>query len=180
MAWTTPRTWNTGDSLDAAALNLQLRDNMEALYRRSRQILTIRDAVANVTMSAQTSGVFAEVDDDQFSLELSYSGEADLMFFINLTINKTANASDSIFDIIVDDDKYVSSAASTPLTFGIWRYSHLASYYETSSKFFIMDASDLSLESGNHTFRLRHSQESGGTGTINLVDHIAQFGVMEV
>lgn len=34
MAWTTPRTWTTGEIVTAAMLNEQVRDNMLALFSR--------------------------------------------------------------------------------------------------------------------------------------------------
>ena len=36
MAWTTPRTWATNDSLSASTLNIHLRDNLSFLYGAPR------------------------------------------------------------------------------------------------------------------------------------------------
>lgn len=70
MAWTTPRTWVTGEIVTAALMNLHVRDNLNWIYDRRQEFAIYRYQVAsgtgavNITnLSWQTVPLNTEVTD---------------------------------------------------------------------------------------------------------------------
>lgn len=60
MAWTTPRTWVTGELVTAALLNTHLRDNLLALYSRTIKFFVgaqLSEISGSVTKTHQGNGV---------------------------------------------------------------------------------------------------------------------------
>jgi hypothetical protein len=66
MAWTTPRTYVAGEVVTASILNVDVRDNLNALKDKHREIVALRTVAKAVTNQAwQDAGQFdTEVSDD--------------------------------------------------------------------------------------------------------------------
>lgn len=58
--WTTPKTWNVGDILTAADMNIYVRDNSNFLFTRNGE-LNYTEFTTNVTTSATTEGTAGTV-----------------------------------------------------------------------------------------------------------------------
>ncbi len=66
MAWTTPKTWNTGDPVTASEMNTQVRDNLDYLKDQWSEYVHVRDQKSNSTHGGTfTSGAYRQRDLNQ-------------------------------------------------------------------------------------------------------------------
>lgn len=104
MAWTTPKTWGTGDLVTAADLNTHLRDNLSYL----KTAITFDSVTAdnNYTSSAHTA--FVDVDSGALSLTVTTRGKLALVGF-ETAAHQSSAAQAMSFDITVDGGRVGTS-----------------------------------------------------------------------
>lgn len=175
MSWYNPKTWLTGESLTAQLLNEYLSENTAYLFERPHNIVTIRDGASDIAIpNLSTVGTFAEVDDDQFTLTIETTGTM-LEVWFTATVRSSASGAPLSFDVWLDNEKYLSSFAGTPLDYGLVR-GELFANYDTNMQFRVVFED---IDAGVHTLQLHYSAVSHN-GTMLLPDHFVQFGVREV
>lgn len=173
MTWYDPRVWQSGENLTATKLNEQLSGNMNYLFQRPRSIVTVRDGT-DISLVAQSTGVFVEVDDSVFTLEIETFG-GDVRLFANFSVFVTgASSRHLIFDWLIDDTDYVSSLTPSALNKGVWDNTIASAQYEMVELDIIVEG----LEAGVHTFKLRHSCDYAAS--IISAEAVIQVGAMEI
>jgi hypothetical protein len=167
--WTTPRTWASGDPITAIEMNKQ-RDNMEYLFKRPRDIVNYTSS-SNISI---TSTSMDAVDDSIFTLETIFTGGMAYIWFNGQFFSSTSGAY-LVLDVLVDDNNYLSSNASSPLANGIVRQGIIATSANVGISFGVVYNQALS---GSHNFKLRAYRV---TGAVQLSGNVyTQFGVLEI
>lgn len=91
MTWTDPKTWSIGEALTAALMNIQLRDNLNALKDAPEDNYIINEASDYTT----ASNSFVDVDATNLKLTITTTGGDILIgffgFFYHTTLNATIN-----------------------------------------------------------------------------------------
>lgn len=181
MAWTTPKTWTAGNTLTAAELNEQVRDNLDFLYNKPGADYVMDEAVNYTT----TSTTFVDVDASNLALTITTGGGDVLVWLSNAYM--TCTIRDGVhFDIDVDgsraggDDgiakaEFITNASGSA---GATNYASLSMTYLVTG-----------LAAGSHTFKLQWRKSYTGVsfpvtwyvgaGT-TYSDLHPQFGVREL
>lgn len=168
VTWVTPRTWVTLDQITATRLNSELRDQLSFLKTPPRSVVTIRNAT-NIT-TASTS--VTQVDDAQFTLQLTTFGGDVRVWFLGQILN--ASASVARLDVLMDGTTYLSSGTGTPLTSGMLQMTIAAGFGNNGAFTFLVQ----NLPAGTHDFKLRW-WVSAGTLTLVMAQQAVQFGAIE-
>lgn len=170
MAWTTPRTWVTGELVTATIMNTHIRDNLNALKAPPTDSHVVNEASDYTT----TSTSFVDVDATDLALTITTTG-GDVLVHFHGSVYRNGGSSRMVFlDVDVDgartagDDGIVATMADTdlkPHAIGFTRYIS-------------------GLSAGSHTFKLQWKVDgaalmSSGAGTANNDLH-PQFWVREV
>jgi len=115
MSWTTPKTWTAGNTLTAAELNEQVRDNLTFLNAKPSDIYVLNEASDYST----TSSTFVDVDGTNLSLSIT-TGGGDLLVWFSGTVAADAGVPAYIYlDVDVNgsriggDDGVVMVASNT-------------------------------------------------------------------
>lgn len=95
--WTSPRTWVTNELVTAPLMNAHIRDNMDYLYTRPRDVDNA-NAGANYTTTATS---FADVSTSDLSLTVTTTGGRVLVGF-TANVYVVATAVRAYFNITVD------------------------------------------------------------------------------
>jgi len=96
--WTTPRTWVDDEIVDAATLNIHIRDNLNALKNPpSGQV--VRD---NGTAYSTTSTSFVPVDNTNVKVTLTTNGGDVMVGFTGTASADSTTARQMSFDVDVD------------------------------------------------------------------------------
>ena len=183
MAWTTPKTWVAGNTLTAAELNEQVRDNLTFLNSKPSADYVLDEASDYTT----TSGTFVDIDSTNLSLSITTGGGDVLAWFTAICYPNTTNSpTHANFDIDVDgsriggDDGLQIAIASGSGTYA----------YDQRGFFVVRLITGLS--AGSHTFTAQWKVASGwtmpaGAGTTSgpggatfSLDIHPQFGVREL
>ncbi len=92
MAWTTPRTWAPGETVTAALMNAQLRDNLNLLKTRvdAAGLLRTRVAGTNETFANINAG---ETDGYSFSCPAGFLASVGDCLEVSATFGTAANGS---------------------------------------------------------------------------------------
>lgn len=96
MAYTTPRTWSTGELVTATMMNAHVRDNFEAVKDPPTAIYNVNEGADYTT----TSTSFAAIDSTDLSLSITTTGGDILcVFFGMFTFSGTSTV---LFDFTLD------------------------------------------------------------------------------
>lgn len=169
MSWTTPKTFVTGESLSAADLNTNVKDNTNALKSPPSDDYVV-DEVANYT-TASTS--FVDVDGTNLSLSITTTGGDVMIGFAGAASNSGDN-NGVYLDVEIDGNLFADDDGILAVTAG-------ANYLSNMS--FVVVATGLS--PGSHTFKLQWKTTAGtstmwaGAGTANLDVH-PRFWIREI
>lgn len=170
MAWTTPKTWTTGETLTASDFNTHIQDNLNALKDPPSANYDVNEA-SNYTIA---SGTFADVDATDLALAITTNG-GDVMVGFHGYVSATGGAPNVVhFDVhessggarLGGDDGMIAIA-----TTGDAAFTRLIT----------------GLSAGAHTFKLQWKTNTSsstatlfaGAGTSNYDLH-PQFWVREV
>lgn len=143
MAWTTPRTWVAGETISAAQLNANVRDNTNALYRE----ISYTERTTDVSITATTE-----------------AGATTILTAAAFTANGT-----DAYEISCFGSRLQLPGAG--LTTTLWLYLDGASvgqigYYHGNAGDAVVTVSRrLVPASGSRTFSLRGSNSTGATST---------------
>lgn len=110
MAWTTPRTWTTGELVTAALMNTHVRDNLSDLHQDGTwtPTLTFGGSSTGITYSTQSGGYLkvgrfvlcsarislsskgsatgnAVITGLPFTLNAGYFGATQVVYYVNMT-----------------------------------------------------------------------------------------------
>ena len=150
MAWTTPRTWVSGELVTHTLLNTHLRDNLNALKAPSTDYYNVNEVSDYTT----TSSSFVDVDATDLAMTITTSG-GDVFVHFHGTVSHSAAAGRTYFEVAVDgvaamgDDGILHTrAAASPAT-----ESCAFTLYITG------------LSAASHTFKLQW-KTSGATATL--------------
>lgn len=116
MAWTTPKTWNVGESLTAADLNEQLRDNMELLKSPQSKHREPNDTTDYTT----SNQAFVPIDNANLALQITPNG-GDVLAHFHAYVDATNET--AFFDIEVNgvrvggDEGITAAVGRTPIAF---------------------------------------------------------------
>lgn len=94
MAWTTPKTWTTGELVTAAQLNTHIRDNLDALFSPNSDLVSITTDITT------TSGTF--VDATGLVIIFTIQGDTALIGFTGVISNSSAAATLTTVELDVD------------------------------------------------------------------------------
>jgi len=161
MAWTTPRTWVTGELITATLMNAHIRDNLSALKDPPTDE-AVRTGVADYTT---TSTSFVDVDATNLALTITTAG-GDVMVGMTGTLTNTDATYMTFFDVDVDGTR---EGGVNGITHG----------HGTSPKPVGFVWMVRGLSAGTHTFKLQW-RVNGGTGYLYAHDSTIQFWAREV
>lgn len=176
MAWTTPKTWTTGEPLTAGDLNTHLRDNLEAL----RQPPTAHYEPDETSDYSTTSGTFVDVDSTNLALTITTNG-GDVLVGFHGSAGGVAGSGGMRylqFDVEVDSERVAGDDGIVAL--GVPGSSTVISPISFARLV-------TGLAPGGHTFKLQWRRNNTGlTGTLYAgagtsgLDVHPQFWVQEV
>lgn len=180
MAWTTPKTWVAGNTLTAAELNEQVRDNLDFLFSKPISVSNL-DEAANYTT---TSTTFVDVDATDLGRTITTSGGDVLVWCSNIYMKATARVG-VFFNIDVNGSLVAAHDGIAKATFvdAIALDSLGTGNYAVLSFAFVVE----NVASGSNTFKLQWKQSNAtqtvtwyvGAGTTDADIH-PQFGVKEL
>jgi hypothetical protein len=156
MAWTTPKTWSTGELVTAANMNLHVRDNLNALF-------TPNTGGGSYTAGANhttTSTSFANVDATNITFAVTSAGGRYWLGFAGRYVH-SGSASYIYFDIAVDGTRIGGTNGLLP-----------CSSSTTGSAFQII--TPYVLTAGTRTITLQW-RVSAGTGTLDSTNTVNWF-----
>lgn len=166
--WTTPRTWVTNELVTAPLMNTHLRDNLDYLFTRPRDV----DNVNSAGNYSTTSTTFADVSTSELALTLTTTGGRVLVGFTG-SVYVVATAVRVYFNVaidgttqVADDGLLVMEATANP---------RLASFVYMSDV----------LSVATHTIRVQWKTNAGtmgmyaGAGTASFDVH-PQFWALEI
>jgi hypothetical protein len=165
MAWTTPKTWNTGDLVTATDLNTHLRDNLDALKGPPTGSYVLNQGSDYTT----TSTSFVDLDATNLSLTITTTGGDVLVVFAGTGLTAGGNA--VYLDITLDGTRVGGNDGIVDIYNG---------YFPIPLVYLLR-----SVSAGSHTIKLQW-KVSGGTGTLfagagtSAFDLHPQFWVREV
>lgn len=142
MAWTTPKTWNTGDLVTAADLNTHVRDNMNVLFAPSN----FQEVVGTSTDFNTTSTSY--VDITGMSLSITTVG-GNLLVVVTGRLSTTNYPYESSLAVNIDGTDYDvcgGNLMDASTTFGVY----------------VCAVRRLAVTSGAHTVKLRLKIAGGG------------------
>ena len=107
MAWTTPKTdWETGELVAASDMNA-IGENLAALNNRASASYT-----TPADISADTNGVFQDVDGTNLNLEITTIGGEVLVHFFGVVVRTGNRDTNNFFDIEVDGNRLGDATVS--------------------------------------------------------------------
>jgi hypothetical protein len=169
-AWTTPKTWNTGDPLTASDMNTHIRDNFEFVKTPPTGYYKANEASDYTT----TSSSFANVDATNFVQTITTAG-GDVLVGFSGTIKHSTAGQNVYLDVEVDG---VRAAGDD----GMLQVSCPGTNYAFNATFVRMIRG---LSAGSHTFKLQWKTSAAtatmfaGAGTSGSDLH-PEFWVREV
>lgn len=148
--WTTPRTWADNDLVDAADLNEQLRDNLEALKDPPSDSYVADEA----TNYATDSTSWVDVDDTNMALQITTHGGDIMIGFHGNLKRKSGNADYACFNVDYNGSKVAGGD-------GILASSQVGPGVPTPVSFVRLLTG---LDAGTYTFKLQWKVLTGGVG----------------
>ena len=121
MAWTSPRTWVTGETVTAALMNTHVRDNMTAL----KAAVGTRQAVWYIT-GVLTTGT-------NKSAELKYRGPTGTIKRADAAVKVAPTDADLILDINIDGTSIWASTQANRVTVAAAATSGTQTSFDTTS-----------------------------------------------
>lgn len=164
LLWTAPREWEAGEGITATKMNAISNDLLYLFDRPSAMVNIRANGAANVTT---TSTTWTAVDDNQFTLTLEISSQAQLETSIAAMVSHSVLGGYVNMDVIVDDTTYLSSLTGTPAAGGLWTTRGLVAGAPIAMGCPIRIPAG-SFAAGVHTFKLRWKIVTAGTGTLYL------------
>lgn len=146
MAWTTPRTWSSGEIVTAAQLNQHVRDNLDYLYLNRKKLLDYQQITGNVSVTATAFGS------------------------ANAVINGTSIAYDGVTPILFEFyAPKMEGVAGNALLVGLFDGStHVATLCESDQERRTTGwgAHRFTPTAANHTYQVKAWMTTTGTGTV--------------
>ena len=155
MAWTTPKTWVTGEPLTASDMNTHIRDNLDYLKDQVNDAPRDSYEVNESSDYTTTSTSFVDVDATNLSLTITTTGRDVLVGFFG-SVHQGSGSQYVYFDVDVDGAR---NGGDDGLIFV--RTEAGGNIYHQPS--FVVRISGLS--AGSHTFKLQW-KVSASTGTL--------------
>ena len=169
--WTDPKIFAETNNVNSVVLNRYLSENMRYLFKRPRDIVTLRD----VGIYTTTSTSFVAIDTDALRLNITLQTQADLNFWVNTAMSNTNSGATWTLDILMDGTTYLSSGTGTPLNRGLaLSNAGGANYNDMVGLNYIEE----DVSAGLHFFDL-YWKVNSGTGTLDTTS-ATQFGGIEV
>jgi len=160
MAWTTPRTWVSGELVTASMMNLHVRDNMNYLYANLAPVTPFAVYLATLLNVTNTSEIAAAV----FTIPAASMSDGDIIkcFIAALAKNNKGSAGNMTFKVNV--------GAGAQVTIGTPTFSDGLTEYKTITSFTLMRvgsvvwiATDIDRSFASNDFGL--SETISGTST---------------
>ena len=149
---TAPKTWQHKEVLTAAKMNAEVRDRLE--YLKTGRVLhapVFRPSSTARTPSFTGNEPVHVAPGDRYGGSFTASG-ADILFMLTTTVECTTTAGFVYFDILIDDDYYLSNGTPehSPY-FGLWmKQLYTAGYDEILSAAYLWP----NPPAGFHTWKL--------------------------
>lgn len=151
MAWTTPKTWATGDLVTAVDLNTHLRDNLNALKG-------VPITAANFSMyTGTTSTAFVDIG-SAYNLTITVSEGSRLLIGLWGSWSIGAGGYTSYLDLLID------STRAGHTTDGLQQLN-VSSYGEQHIVPFSILYVSSALSAGAHTIKPQYRTENSSSGT---------------
>ncbi len=160
MAWTTPKTWTTGELVTAAQLNTHIRDNLNALFNPVTGVATITTDITTTNTSFE--------DATGLSVTLTTAGDTVLAVFTG-TIG-ISGAANTIFIDFHDGSTRIGG------TEGLIKKLFDGTASETNGSFSHVITG---LTPGSNTIKVQWRVDAG-TGTITATNQVATLRIIEV
>ena len=113
MAWNNPLTWTFGETLSAARLNQQIRDNLNFLKQKP----VVMNDLGSTNQTGITSGWQKITNGD---LQITTTGVSNLEFGLRLFIVDSDANNEMFFDIRDEDSTLYLSDGLSPATDGLF------------------------------------------------------------
>lgn len=171
--WTAPKTWEYKDALTASLYNAQLRDNLEFLKMKPRQYADLR-GVANDAPTVLTAS-WTAINDTNWVCSITTSEvDEEVFIYFGATFVLTTAAQRIDWDILIDNNIYLSSLTATAFTNGVG-----GAYVAVSNAFYFAFRHRYVVPTvGTHTFKLRaKTTVSNSVVTMTTATSLAIFGV---
>lgn len=169
--WTDPKVYADTNNVNSEVLNKYLSENMRYLFRRPRNLVTLRD-VGSFTI---TSTTLVPVSEPTLRLTTTLQKQADVkLSWSFLGAHNTASVRTLTIDFLQDSDIYLSSLDTTPLSGGLQsRAVAVSSGHIFSGEWIIPN-----LSAGTHYWDL-YAAQSANTLTI-YTNPALQLSVREI
>lgn len=167
MAWTTAKTWATGDELDATTLNTYVRDNQNHLKDRMDNLECVQQLGGNYTTTATS---FTDVDATNLSLTITTNGGTVAVGFVG-TLENGGSGNRVYLEVDIDSGTAALSGGQLSITrVGI----------NDQSLPFGFVAMVEGLSAGAHTFKLQWAVSSGIGKLYASTSAMLEFWVKEL
>lgn len=115
--WNKTKDWVSGENITEGKLQQHVKDKVEWLHDKNYDVMIDRDGVSHNT----TSVTFVPVD-EKYVLNLKTNGGDVMLRFSCSQYTNSVASRINYLDVKIDDDYFLSSLTSTPLSDGIWNY----------------------------------------------------------
>ena len=160
MAWTTPRTWTTGELVTAAIMNKHIRDNLNALFSPATDVATITTDITTTNTSFE--------DATGLSVTLTTAGDTVLAIFTG-----TIGGDVSTTQVFLD---FHDGSVRLGGTEGLIQWNRGTNANEVNGSFSYVITG---LTPGSNTIKVQWRINSG-TGTIHATNQVSTLRIIEV
>jgi len=150
MAYTTPKTWVTGEALTATDMNTYIGDNLAALKNPPTDLYDVDESADYTT----TSTSFVDIDATDLALTITTTGGDVIACFVGTSLLSTAGG--LYFNVDVDG---VAAAGEDGIT--MWQLVTANQRHSVGFAFLIQG-----LSAASHTFKLQWKVNGAVTGTL--------------
>jgi hypothetical protein len=177
MAWTTPRTWVTAETVTASILNSHVRDNLDFLYNKDR-VRVYRSADKSIADSATEYVNWTDEDYDTNGLHSTVSNNARLTAQVDGMYVVTFNAS---FDSNSTGRRVISIRKNDSTTDGTGgtRYGSVSSPAVTGLNTYLSLTTHIYLSATDYVVATVY-QNSGGALNMNSLNANSSFQMVWV
>jgi hypothetical protein len=161
MAWTSPRTWSTGELVTASIMNTHVRDNLNALKTPPKGKVTLTGNVSTTSTS--------EVDLTGATTTFTTAGGAVMVFF-TCTLSVAQGPVDESAQMYINIDGVDVFSQRVRLASG----GSVADYKPCTMTF-----ASASLSAGSHTVKIRWKSIGGAQVTVAAATANAHLAAVE-
>lgn len=155
--WKDPKTWQAGEALTPAKLNAYIGEQNDFLRYRNR-VQTL-----STTGYIMTAASLTALADNEFRHLFDVKQNEDVLLTLEIIYNINTVTAATYFDIFIDDDYYLSSGLTTPLTRGSFSKIVPEANQNIQINFRRLIRN---LSAGEHSFSLHAARTAG---TVNFV-----------